>query len=288
MAYLRLFRFHQWVKNLLLFVPLIAAHKLSETELIISLAEAFVAFSLCASAVYIINDLADLEADKQHPTKRNRPFASGSVPITHGIIIGALLLLASSVIAMQLPINFFLALIVYFVITLGYSLKFKSIALIDVLFLAGLYTMRIIAGAYVINVELSFWLLNFSIFIFFSLALVKRYSELLLMQSFDKDKIAGRGYQFDDLSLLRMMGIGSGFISVLILALYIDSPNIKALYTHPEYVWMLCPLFLYWISRVWLKTHRGEMHDDPIVFALRDVASILIAGIGAIIFWLAS
>lgn len=288
MGYLKLFRFHQWVKNILLFVPLVAAHKLSETGLIISLIEAFIAFSLCASAVYIINDLADLEADKQHPTKRDRPFASGSVPIIHGIIIGALLLLASSVIAMQLPINFFLALMVYFIITLGYSLKLKSIALVDVLLLAGLYTIRIIAGAYVVNVELSFWLLNFSIFIFFSLALVKRYSELLLLQSIDKDKITGRGYQFDDLPLLRIMGIGSGFMSVLVLALYIDSPNIKILYEHPEYVWLLCPLFLYWISRIWLKTHRGLMHDDPVVFALRDYVSVLIAGIGAVIVWLAS
>jgi len=288
MAYLKLFRFYQWVKNTLLFVPLIAAHRLSETASVISLLEAFIAFSLCASAVYIINDLADLEADKQHPTKRNRPFASGSVPVSHGIIIGALLLLGSSVIAMQLPINFFFALAVYFLITLGYSLKFKSVVLIDVLLLAGLYTMRIIAGAYVVDVELSFWLLNFSIFIFFSLALVKRYSELLLMQSLNKEKLVGRGYQFNDLSLLRIMGIGSGFLSVLVLALYIDSPNIKILYSHPEYVWLLCPLFLYWISRIWLKTHRGEMHDDPVVFALHDYVSILIVFIGAIIFWLAS
>ncbi|MDH5189678.1 MAG: UbiA family prenyltransferase [Gammaproteobacteria bacterium] len=288
MAYLKLFRFHQWVKNLLLFVPLITAHKLADTESVILLIEAFFSFSLCASAVYMINDLADLEADRQHPTKRHRPFASNSVPVIHGIIIAALLLLASTVIAMQLSIQFFMVLGLYFAVTLGYSLKLKSIALIDVLLLAGLYTLRIIAGAYVVNIELSFWLLNFSIFIFFSLALVKRYSELLLMQSIDKSQLAGRGYQSGDLSLLRTMGIGSGFISVLILALYIDSPNIKILYTHPEYVWLLCPLFLYWISRIWLKTHRGEMHDDPVVFALRDYASILIACIGAVIFWLAS
>jgi 4-hydroxybenzoate polyprenyltransferase len=267
---------------------LVAAHKLSETGLVISLIEAFFAFSFCASAVYIINDMADLEADKQHPTKRNRPFASGDVPIIHGVIVGALLLLASSVIAMQLPVEFFLALIVYFVITLSYSLRFKSVALVDVLMLAGLYTMRIIAGAYVVNVELSFWLLTFSIFIFFSLALVKRYAELELMQSLDREEILGRGYQYDDLSLLRTMGIGSGFMSVLVLALYIDSPNIKILYTHPEYVWLLCPLFLYWISRVWLKTHRGEMREDPVVFAMQDHVSLLIAGIGAIIFWLAT
>lgn len=288
MAYLKLFRFHQWVKNILLFVPLVTAHKLSETGSIISLVEAFLAFSFCASAVYIINDLTDIEADKQHPTKCNRPFASGAVPIIHGVIIGALLLLASSVIAMQLPVEFFFALIAYFIITLSYSLKLKSIALVDVLLLAGLYTMRIIAGAYVINVELSFWLLTFSIFIFFSLALVKRYSELVLMQSLDQDKILGRGYQADDLSLLRTMGIGSGFMSVLVLALYIDSPNIKMLYTHPDYIWLLCPLFLYWISRVWLKTHRGQMRDDPVIFALRDPISLLIAGIGALIFWLAT
>ena len=288
MAYLKLFRFHQWVKNLLLFVPLITAHKLADTESVILLIEAFFSFSLCASAVYMINDLADLEADRQHPTKRHRPFASNSVPVIHGIIIAALLLLASTVIAMQLSIQFFMVLGLYFAVTLGYSLKLKSIALIDVLLLAGLYTLRIIAGAYVVNIELSFWLLNFSIFIFFSLALVKRYSELLLMQSIDKSQLAGRGYQSGDLSLLRTMGIGSGFISVLILALYIDSPNIKILYTHPEYIWLLCPLFLYWISRIWLKTHRGEMHDDPVVFALRDYASILIACIGAVIFWLAS
>ena len=288
MVYLRLFRFHQWIKNLLLFVPVVAGHQLSDHMLLAQVGWAFISFSFCASAVYIINDLVDVEYDRTHPTKKNRPFASRQVPPVHGVIIAVLLLFGSTFIAFQLPMQFMISLAIYFIITLAYTVKLKSIALMDVLLLAGLYTIRIIAGSKVAYIDLSFWLLTFSIFVFLSLALVKRYSEMLLMQSIQQPAIRGRGYTASDLPLLLTMGIGSGFMSVLVLALYIDSPNIRQLYGHPELVWLLCPLFLYWISRVWLITHRGHMHDDPVVFALRDYASLVIAALGAVILWMAT
>jgi uncharacterized protein (TIRG00374 family) len=280
-------RLHQWAKNILIFVPLIAAHKLSDSLAIQQALLAFLAFGLCASSVYLLNDMLDLEVDRQHPRKCKRPFAAGSLSLITGFILVPVLLIIASFIASQLPIRYCLVLAAYYLLTLAYSFGLKRIVLIDTISLAGLYTARIIAGAGAIAVPLSFWLLLFSVFLFFSLALVKRYAELDGMQRKGKLKAVGRGYHIEDLPILHSLGTASGNLCVLVLALYINSPEVQSLYKHPQAIWTLCVLMLYWISRVWLKAHRGKMHDDPVVFAMKDSISIAIGLISAIVVSLA-
>jgi 4-hydroxybenzoate polyprenyltransferase/phosphoserine phosphatase len=272
--YLAALRPHQWVKNLLLFAPMLAAHKTQELSLVGQTLVAFCAFSLCASSVYILNDLLDLEADRRHPRKCQRPFAAGTLPILHGLLMIPALLLLAFGLALLLPREFLLILAGYYLITSLYSFWLKTIVLLDVSVLAGLYTLRIIAGAAAISIDSSFWLLAFSMFLFFSLAMIKRYAELLALQVAGKQEPAGRGYDISDLEGLANFGISSGFLSVLVLALYVNSPEVRMLYQHPQLIWLPCPLLLYWISRTWLKTRRNQMHHDPIVFALRDPVSL--------------
>ncbi|NOT84587.1 MAG: UbiA family prenyltransferase, partial [Methylococcaceae bacterium] len=237
---------------------------------------AFVAFGFCASSVYLLNDMLDLEVDRQHPRKRNRPFAAGELSLLVGLALVPILLMGSVALAATLPKLFWVVLGAYYVLTVAYSFALKSMVLVDTMTLAGLYTVRIVAGAMAIKVPLSFWLLLFSIFLFYSLALVKRYAELDAMQRQGKLSAVGRGYHVDDLPILHSLGTASGSLCVLVLALYINSPLVESLYRHPQVIWFLCVLLLYWISRIWLKTHRGEMHDDPVVFALRDKISLII------------
>lgn len=281
-------RLHQWLKNVLIFAPLLAAHRIHEFSLLSQAIFAFFIFGMCASSVYLLNDLLDLSADRQHPRKRLRPFATGILPVTTGMLaIPFLLLLAFLLAILLLPPIFSWVLLGYYILTLIYSLYCKKIVMLDVLMLATLYTSRIIAGAAATSVIPSFWLLAFSMFFFLSLALAKRYTELLAMQETGRDRTQGRGYYVNDLQLLEMQGSASGYISVLVLALYINSNTSQALYTHPQVIWLLCPLLLYWISRVWLQTHRGDMHDDPIIFALRDRVSQGLVLLGTAIVWLA-
>ncbi|WP_246535088.1 UbiA family prenyltransferase [Methylomonas paludis] len=280
---LKAMRLHQWAKNVLIFVPLAAAHKLSDFISVQQTLMAFLAFGFCASSVYLLNDMLDLEVDREHPRKCRRPFASGSLSLAYGLVLIPLLLLATLLLALNLPGKFCLVLAGYYLLTIAYSFGLKRIVLIDTITLAGLYTVRIIAGATAIAVPLSFWLLLFSVFLFFSLALVKRYAELDAMQRQGKLKAAGRGYRIQDLPMLHSMGSSSGYLCVLVLALYINSPDIQALYHHPQVIWCLCVLLLYWISRIWLKTHRGEMHDDPVIFALKDKASLLVGALAALV-----
>ena len=275
-------RFHQWAKNVLVFVPLAAAHKLADTAALEHAVLAFLAFGLCASSVYLLNDMLDLEADRQHPRKCRRPFASGKLSLVAGFVLGPILILAAIGVAATLPWKFGLILGGYYSLTLAYSFGIKRIVLIDTISLAGLYTARIIAGAMAISVPLTFWLLLFSVFLFFSLALVKRYAELDNMLRQGKLKAAGRGYHVEDLPILHSLGTASGYLCVLVLALYINSPAVESLYRHPQAIWFLCILLLYWISRIWLKTHRGKMHDDPVVFAMKDKTSLLIGILAAI------
>lgn len=273
----RSLRIHQWLKNVLVFVPLIAAHKLSDLDSIMPGLAAFFAFGLCASSVYILNDLLDLESDRHHATKSKRPFASGDISILTGIFLIPILLGFSIAISLEwLPSYFLLCLGVYYLLTMVYSFWAKNRVVVDVMFLAGLYTMRILSGAAAISVKPSFWILAFSMFIFLSLAIVKRYAELFLVLKSGKNKARGRGYLVEDLPLLQSLGGTSGYLSVLVLALYINSPEVHILYSHPEGLWSLCPMLLFWISRIWFKTHRGEMHDDPIIFAAKDFVSILV------------
>ncbi|CAM3365149.1 Candidate membrane protein [Bordetella sputigena] len=269
---LKALRVHQWAKNLLLFVPLLASHRLLEPALAVRGTIAFIAFSLCASSVYLLNDLLDLQDDRQHRTKRFRPLAAGTLPILHGLFIMPVLLLAAVILsALWLPYYFLVVLAGYYVLTLAYSLRLKRVVMLDVVTLAMLYTVRVFAGAAAMSLVTTFWILAFCVFIFLSLAFVKRYTELReARERGRRDKAAGRGYYPSDYELLASLGGASGYISVLVLALYINDSSYGALYRHPQWMWGACPLLLFWLSRVWLLAHRGEMHDDPIVFALRD------------------
>ncbi|MCG8668750.1 MAG: UbiA family prenyltransferase [Pseudomonadales bacterium] len=272
-------RVHQWVKNGLIFVPLFASHQISNAENFLLCALAFLAFSLCASSVYLLNDLLDLNDDRQHKSKRNRPFAAGSLDLLHGLLLAPILLVAAFMIAVGVSQEFFIVLLCYYILTFAYSFFLKRIVLVDVITLAGLYTIRIIAGAAAISVVLSFWLLAFSIFVFLSLALVKRFTEVLDLRGKEGKKALGRGYHAEDIELLSSLGGSSGYISVLVLALYINSEDVKVLYGDPVIMWPICLVMLFWISRVWIMAHRGQMDDDPIVFALKDKASLLCGAI---------
>jgi 4-hydroxybenzoate polyprenyltransferase len=282
-------RVHQWAKNGLIFVPVAAAHQLGQVHTLVDALLAFIAFSLCASSVYLLNDMLDLEADRQHHSKCNRPFASGQLSVIFGLIAAPLLLLGSFGLAFALlPLKFMGVLAVYYVATLAYSFTLKRLVMIDVLTLAGLYTIRIVAGAAATAIPLSFWLLMFAIFIFLSLAMVKRYAELYAMREQGKLSAHGRGYQVEDLHLLQSMGSASGYISILVLALYVNSPDIALLYKHAKLAWMLVPIMLYWISRVWMQTYRGQMDDDPLVFALKDRISLITGASAALVLVLAT
>jgi 4-hydroxybenzoate polyprenyltransferase/phosphoserine phosphatase len=285
--YLKALRLHQWLKNLLIFIPLLMAHRFGEPVLVGQALLAFVAFGLCASSVYLLNDLLDLPDDRQHPTKRNRPFAAGSISIVNGALLIPGLLIAAFAVALLLPVEFVGVLTLYYSITLAYSLRLKRVALVDVLTLAGLYTIRIIAGAAAVLVIPSFWLLAFSMFLFLSLALVKRFTELLVMQQQEKTKSSGRDYSTIDLETLSQFGSASAYMSILVLALYINSEAVRDLYTHPEVIWLLCPLLLYLVMRIWLLARRDKLHEDPVVFVIQDRQSQWLVGVGAILLWLA-
>jgi 4-hydroxybenzoate polyprenyltransferase len=274
-AWRRLLRIHQWLKNLLLFVPLLAAHRVFDTAAWLMLLQAFAAFCLCASSVYVANDLLDLESDRAHPRKRFRPFAAGVVPIHLGIPLAPALLGGGVAIAWSVGGHFMACLLVYFVLTCAYSWGLKRLVVVDCLALAVLYTLRIVAGAAAVSMPLSFWLLAFSVFLFLSLAFVKRYAELEIQLLSGREKVHGRGYFTSDAPLLQSLGVTAGYASALVLALYLNSAAVVILYRTPEIVWGAVPVVLFWISWMWMKAHRGEMHDDPVVFAVRDPVSLL-------------
>lgn len=274
-AWRRVLRLHQWLKNLLLFVPILAAHQFAGMDVWSALVIAICAFSLCASSVYIANDLLDLESDRQHPRKCTRPFASGQVPAWMGVLLAPVLLLAAVLLGSTVGKSFLMWLMIYFTLTCAYSWGLKRVMLVDCLTLALLYTLRIVAGAAAAGMGLSFWLLAFSIFLFLSLAFVKRYAELELQRQSGKEKVHGRGYYTSDAPLIQNLGISSGYASVLVLALYLNSDMVVKLYRIPEFVWGAVLVMLFWISWVWMQAHRGKMHDDPLVFAVKDRASLL-------------
>jgi len=265
----------QWLKNLLIFAPLFAAQLYGDIPSIINSSLAFIAFGLTASSAYILNDLVDINIDRLHPRKKFRPFAAGSVFLLYGWFLWPTLIAVAFAISIwTLPIVFVVVQAIYLALTFAYSFFLKKKVFLDVITLAGLYTMRIIAGIAAISVSLSFWLLSFSMFIFLSLALVKRFSEIKVMQSSVSSlNLPGRGYLIDDLELVSSMGISAGYISVLVLAFYIQDVTITHLYNRPEFIWLTCPLSLFWISRIWLIAHRGEMYDDPVFFAAKDNVS---------------
>ena len=280
-------RIQHWVNNLLVFVPLAMAHQIQNAELVLSSVLAFLAFGFCASATYVINDLLDLDADRRHPTKQSRPLASGALSLRLGMAMAPIGLIASLAIAALLPPAFMVTLVLYVVVTLAYSLRLKHIAILDVVVLAGLYAIRVLAGSAATGVPPSPWLLAFSLF-FFSLALVKRFSELDALRHDADGTTPTRGYYASDREQVASSGSASGYIAVLVLALYINSDAVVPLYRQPTVLWLICPLLLYWISRVWLLAHRGQMHEDPVVFALRDRVSYAIGACVVVILFVAA
>ncbi|AWH23400.1 UbiA family prenyltransferase [Stenotrophomonas sp. ZAC14D2_NAIMI4_6] len=287
MTWIKALRIYQWLKNLLVLVPLLTAHRFLDPAAIADAGVAFLAFGLCASGVYLLNDLLDLTPDRMHPRKRKRPFAAGRLPLLHGLLLAPLMTLAGFALALVCSAEFALVLVCYYVMTLSYSLKLKRIVMIDVVLLAALYTVRIIGGAVAIGSELSFWLLAFSMFVFLSLAMLKRYTELASALANGKEMAIGRGYSVADLPLVQSLGAAAGYIGVLVFALYINSPESLELYRNPKLLWLLCPILLYWISRMWIVSHRGDMHDDPIVFAAMDRGSQVVIGLCVLIVLLA-
>jgi len=279
---------HQWVKNLLVFVPVVLDHKLFDPPTMARATIAFIAFCCAASSAYILNDIADVEADRQHPTKRYRPFAAGTLSPTFGIVLAPVLLAMGFVLSWRvLPSSFLELLAIYVVLTGAYSLYLKRVAVLDVLLLAGLYTLRVLAGIAGADVRFSTWLLAFSTFLFLSLAFLKRYTEVNAMDGAPTEQVRRRGYLRADREWLGSMGAASGYLSVLVLALYINSEQVMALYRQPLALWLICPLLLFWIGRMWLLAHRGRVHDDPIVATVRDPASYAVGALVALVLYLA-
>lgn len=271
---LRALRPLQWAKNALLFVPAVLAHQLDDWPMLLL---AFAAFCLCASGVYVLNDLFDIESDRRHPRKRTRPFASGLVAIRRGVMLAVLLPAMSAVVASFVSWPFAGWLACYFALTCAYSAWLKRKLVVDVVALPGLYTVRLLAGASVAEVEVSAWLLAFGMFFFLSLAFAKRFTELLPLTDLPEKWLPGRGYVGADVDIIRVLGPVSGYLAVLVLALYIDSDKVRSLYAEPTRLWFECPALLYWITRLWFFAQRRALHDDPVVFALTDPESWVVA-----------
>ena len=268
-SYVAQLRTHQWAKNLLVFIPMIAGHRF-DLVTIAATSLGCLCFCFAASSAYVINDLLDLPGDRDHPRKSKRPFAAGNIPITHGIMLAPLLMAGSFAFSLLLPWRFIAILSIYVACTLGYSLLLKRKLLIDVIMLGGLYTLRIFAGLAATNTHQTQWLLMFSLFLFLSLAIVKRCSELVANRVVGRTGAAGRGYRIEDLDVLFPLGAAAGYGAVFVVTLYLSSPEVAALYTHPNRLWLACPLLLYWISRVLVMANRGDLHHDPVIFALTD------------------
>lgn len=287
-VWVRALRVHQWLKNLLVFVPLMAAHQVTDLPLLLSTIIAFLSFSLCASSVYVLNDLLDLPADRKHHRKKSRPFAAGELSIRSGLVAVPLLLAMSIIFALQLNPRFLAVLGSYYILTVTYSFFLKKQVIVDVMLLASLYTLRIIAGSVATDIKPSFWLLTFSMFVFLSLALVKRFSELRALTTSSKAALTGRGYRSDDLPVVLSLGSSSGMVSVLILAMYTQAEIVPAMYAAREWLWLAPPLMLYWTARLWMKAVRGEVNEDPVLFAAKDWQSLVVAAMIACTFLLAT
>lgn len=282
---IRLLRPNQWIKNLLILVPLITSHRIFSLPELGAATLAIICFSLGSSAVYVLNDMLDVTADRRHPVKRRRPFATGQLPLALGPPLAAALgLVALGLAAATLPAEFLLGLTVYGLVTTAYSLGLKRVPILDVIVLACLYTMRVLCGGLAAGVAVSSWLLTFSLFIFSSLAFAKRHAELARHADEGTSASASdRGYHAADLPLIESLGLTNGLIAVLVLALYLQSDQMRTLYTHELPLWLLCPLLLYWVGRLWRKVKRRELDEDPVVFAATDGVSLAVAVLGAVL-----
>jgi 4-hydroxybenzoate polyprenyltransferase/phosphoserine phosphatase len=298
-AWFKALRIHQWAKNVLIFLPLLLAHDLVP-GLVAGALVAFLSFGLCASATYVINDLLDLDADRQHPRKRYRPFASGDLSAISGCVVVVLFLIAAVVLAVAVPhviaaisparaliephkYQFLQWLLIYLTTTLAYSLRLKRVIIVDVIVLSGLYTIRILAGSAATGVAVSTWLASFSIFFFLSLAFVKRFAELESLRERGGVTAVGRGYHVSDLEQLRSFGSASAYASVVVLTLYISNLDAAQLYTHTSRLWLLVPVLLLWLSRLWLVASRGHLHEDPVVYAITDKRSLFLGLLVALV-----
>lgn len=286
-TFIKAIRVHQWAKNTLIFLPPLLAHSV-RGNVMLSAVLAFICFSLCASATYIINDLLDIEADRQHPRKRKRAFASGNLSAATGMAISAVFLATSfSLAVLRLPHSFVGWLVLYLVTTLAYSLGLKRIVILDVVVLSALYTLRMLAGAAATDTYISPWLAAFAVFMFLSLAMVKRFSELQNVRSAGAQLSNGRGYLLNDIEQVRSFGTSSAFAAVVVFSVYIGQPEVHGLYHHHNRMWLMTPLMILWLCRVWLLASRGELDEDPVVFALTDRMSLLM-GVAAVAIALAS
>jgi 4-hydroxybenzoate polyprenyltransferase len=279
-------RLHQWAKNVLLFVPLLLSHKLTKGSLVAAIA-AFFCFCFMASANYLVNDMLDIESDRRHRSKRLRPFAAGDLSVAGGIAFSLALIFASIVLLPLLPRAFALWLGFYIVATLSYSLYLKRVAVVDVLLLSGLYTLRLLAGGAATGTEISPWLAGFSSFLFLSLAMVKRFSEIENLREMGGTATHGRGYLVADMEQIRSFGTSSAYAAVVVFMLYIARPDVTELYRHATRLWLIVPLLIYWLNRVWLLASRGELDDDPVVFAMRDGMSLAVGAAVAVVALLA-
>lgn len=276
LVWIRALRIYQWPKNLLIFVPLLTSFSFSDPSKIAVSLYGFLSLGMVASATYLLNDLIDLDSDRHHPRKRFRPLASGAIGILPAIAVLLIMLFLGLALAINISLSFGATIVAYLMVTIAYSLVLKRKIMIDVLCLAGLYTWRIIAGAIALNLDTSNWLLAFSMFLFLSLALMKRCAELISLAELSQTVSKGRGYKVSDTAILSAFGAASGYLAVLVIVFYIDTPATAINYMHPRVLWLLSPLLFYWISRLWIKTTRGEMHDDPIVYAARDMCSWMV------------
>jgi 4-hydroxybenzoate polyprenyltransferase len=287
---LKVMRLHQWSKNLLVFAPLLLAHRLWDVQALAQTLGAFLCFGLVASSIYVMNDLLDVAQDRKHATKCRRPFASGALSPRAGFVLAPALALSGAGLGLLLPHPFMAVLGAYAILNLGYIFFLKRKLLVDVLALAGGYTLRILAGNAAGPVELSSWLLAFSMFLFLSLALVKRYVELdtTEIDAPGSHKVMGRGYRRSDLDMLSQLGVSSGFAAVVVMALYVDGAGRQGLYRLPELIWLICPVILFVIARIWMLAKRRELPDDPVLFMIKDWRSHLMGAAVAVVLVLAA
>ncbi len=281
-------RIHQWAKNLLIFVPLITSHRFNEFATLANTLLGFLAFGLMGSSTYILNDLADIQNDRNHPSKRNRPIASGEIAPRDSIVFALMLSGGAAALCLGLSLSCVSILACYTLLTVTYTLAVKQKLMMDVVMLAGLYAIRIIFGHALGGIPFSVWLSAFAIFTLFSLALAKRYTELINPAVRRAGATKGRDYKPGDEGPVSQLGTASGMVGIMVLVLYVNSPEVQKLYNEPRLLLLLCPLFLYWIGRIWMLTHRGELHDDPVVFALRDRVSYHVGGMAVAVLILAS
>jgi 4-hydroxybenzoate polyprenyltransferase len=284
---IRALRLHQWVKNLLVFVPPVLAHRFDQTTVFHAF-QAFAALSLASSAAYLVNDFSDLEADRAHPTKRMRPLASGELPVRLGLAMIPVLLAASALIAVWSSQALLISVVVYTGVTVAYSVWLKRVLALDVVLIVGLFCGRLLTGGMATDIPISPWTFAFAMFLFLSIALVKRYSELHNRRASGQSANGRRAYRTEDMPVLASLGSASAMTSVLVIALYVNGEEVRRLYRHPNLLWLICMVVLLWTSRLWLLANRGELHEDPVLFAIRDGWSLLLAASIGILMLLAA